>query len=275
MGPSQDLHSTVWVLPAFPPQPLCLQLHHQSWSSCIAQQHMAPNATLLHCTTPDHLSIVTLSNFEAEEHPLRNLRQSAVDRLSSPVQIIGQTYTTDYVSRWRKNSTLPREHIRWRDCPRNYRKNQDRAPPASDHIYETIDDEVVEKYDPCSGWERKSSVRSNQNIISSLTAVLTGSPRPRHLPLLRDTYLRPQVAYSGIHSPTDSERSSSSLMDGRRVSSSTSPEITSSPGYEANDSQFLQSLPNLRSANGVNGEFSHVSKYPSDNTVLAGADDKD
>lgn len=60
----------------------------------------------------------------------------------------------------------------------------------------------------------------DRTILGSLTAALTSSPRARHLPIIGDSCLRQQVAYSGIKSPSDSERSSSSLMDEERTESS-------------------------------------------------------
>ncbi|XP_022255617.1 latrophilin Cirl-like, partial [Limulus polyphemus] len=109
---------------------------------------------------------------------------------------------------------------------------------------------------------------------STLPAALTSSSRPRHLPIFQDGYLRPRVAYNGINSPTDSERSFNSLVNDRGIislsSSSQHNSNTSSLSPELRpESELLQSLPNLKTSERTdNSAFSNVLKFPSDNTAL-------
>lgn len=186
-----------------------------------------------------------------------------------------------------------------------------RRRKLQEHIYEVVDDEDalsgttadvgrlpsasqrvasnrgVPVFDPRANWERRSlgpsSVTSeNAKLFASLSAVFSGSPRGRHLALLREGCFRSpsRAAYSGVPSSTDSERSSSSLMVDRSSSSPStdSRDVTDCPaGFRDSQRRTVQvdaeedtsgavdyprSMPNLQAPPEL-VSFSNVLKYPS------------
>lgn len=213
----------------------------QSWSSQKEQQSSEATPDNRNCATQGLPSIATVTtSYPGEEHPMRSWACGAWPPHGTPgcppyvaghwaSPPVGQGYPRDS---WRPPDLYTRTH--------------------PDHVYETIDEDPA----PMDAWrshslhhhqrtaprpsgqrsthnssyhslgraafERKaqkgSVVGNDRTILGSLTAVLTSSPRTRHLPLIGDasSCLRPQVAYSDIKTPSDSDRSSSSLMDDDR-----------------------------------------------------------
>ncbi|XP_040061759.2 adhesion G protein-coupled receptor L1 [Ixodes scapularis] len=234
-GPSQDagshqqglyVHANGVVLPYSSTQ--------QSWSS--QKEHESSEVTHdnRNCATQGLPSIATVTNsYQGEEHPLRSWicnawppaqQQEALQQPRGPPP-----------------DCLPYLQGHWPPAPYPPHSESSWKPPdaysRTDHVYETIDEEVPDSW-RCQSLQprhgpRQSSYRSlgrpaglnnvnaaaDRTILGSLTAVLTSSPRSRHLPIIGDSCLRQQVAYSGIKSPSESERSSSSLTEEERTES--------------------------------------------------------
>lgn len=171
-------------------------------------------------------SIATVTNsYQGEEHPLRSWICNAWPPQPPPPDCLPYLQ-----GQWPPPATQypARSESSWKPHLDPYSR--------TDHVYETIDEEAApeswrsQSLRPRQG-PRQNSYRSlgrtsvlanavnDRTILDSLTAVLTSSPRSRHLPIVGDSCMRQQVAYSGIKSPSDSERSSSSLMEEERTES--------------------------------------------------------
>ncbi|XP_022240201.1 uncharacterized protein LOC111085524 [Limulus polyphemus] len=166
------------------------------------------------------------------------------------------------------------------------------CPSRIDHVYDTVaTDSLTRHNNPLAGRNNAEEFSQPENrpikkihkiesvskccdhaFESSTMFPSLGSRRTQHLaPLFPEGYLHSQMAYSGISSPMDSDLSDSSLEHERyEISSSVSPDLVSTSSVDVEpDSQALQSLPNLHTWEGRSAPtFSHVLKYPSDNTVL-------
>lgn len=227
----------------------------QSWSSLKEHESSEVTQDTRNHATQGLPSIATVtSNYPCEEHPLHSWMCNAW-----PPPPASQGPPPDCLpytaAQWPPNHYNPRSNASddgsWKP-PDPYARN--------DHVYETIDEDAAtlpsghaqhhhhhQAQSGGDGWRTQphqagrhgtkqgGSYRSlgraamlnsvvapapDRTILGSLTAALTSSPRARHLPIIGDSCLRQQVAYSGIKSPSDSERSSSSLMDEERTESS-------------------------------------------------------
>ncbi|XP_075529492.1 latrophilin Cirl-like isoform X6 [Dermacentor variabilis] len=216
----------------------------QSWSSLKEHESSEVTQDARNHATQGLPSIATVtSNYPCEEHPLRswicNAWPPPAAQPAPPPDCLPYT-----AAQWPPNHQHPRSSASddgsWKP-PDPYSRN--------DHVYETIDEDAAQHHSQSGdGWRTQphqaggrhgpkqgGSYRSlgraamlnsvvapapDRTILGSLTAALASSPRARHLPIIGDSCLRQQVAYSGIKSPSDSERSSSSLMDEERTESS-------------------------------------------------------
>ncbi|XP_077500550.1 latrophilin Cirl-like isoform X2 [Amblyomma americanum] len=222
----------------------------QSWNSLKEHESSEVTQDTRNHATQGLPSITTVtSNYPCEEHPLRswicNAWPPPAASQGPPPDCLPYT-----AAQWPPNHYNARSNASddgaWKP-PDPYARN--------DHVYETIDEDAaapptaqqhnhpqsgdgwrtqphqVGRHGPKQGGSYRSLGRAamlnnvvapvpDRTILGSLTAALTSSPRARHLPIIGDSCLRQQVAYSGIKSPSDSERSSSSLMDEERTESS-------------------------------------------------------
>nr|XP_037287775.1 adhesion G protein-coupled receptor L1-like isoform X1 [Rhipicephalus microplus] len=204
----------------------------QSWSSLKEHESSEVTQDTRNHATQGLPSIATVtSNYPCEEHPLR----SWICNAWHPPQAAQPPPDCLPYTQWPPNNLRSSDDASWKP-PDPYSRN--------DHVYETIDEDAHHHSQSCDGWRTQpnqagrckqgGSYRSlgrpamlnnsmvapapDRTILGSLTAALASSPRARHLPIIGDTCQ--QVAYSGIKSPSDSERSSSSLMDEDRTESS-------------------------------------------------------
>nr|XP_054920459.1 latrophilin Cirl-like isoform X2 [Dermacentor andersoni] len=215
----------------------------QSWSSLKEHESSEVTQDARNHATQGLPSIATVtSNYPCEEHPLSwicNAWPPPAAQQAPPPDCLPYT-----AAQWPPNHHNPRscasDDGSWKP-PDPYSRN--------DHVYETIDEDAAQhhaqsgdgwrtqphqaggRHGPKQGGSYRSLGRAamlnsvvapapDRTILGSLTAALASSPRARHLPIIGDSCLRQQVAYSGIKSPSDSERSSSSLMDEERTESS-------------------------------------------------------
>lgn len=202
----------------------------QSWSSLKEHESSEVTQDTRNRATQGLPSIATVtSNYPCEEHPLRSWICNAWPPQAAQPPPDCLPYT-----QWPPNNPRSSDDASWKP-PDPYSRN--------DHVYETIDEDQHHSQS-CDGWRTQphqvgrckqgGSYRSlgrpamlnnsmvapapDRTILGSLTAALASSPRARHLPIIGDSCQ--QVAYSGIKSPSDSERSSSSLMEEDRTESS-------------------------------------------------------
>ncbi|KAL1424270.1 hypothetical protein MTO96_020342 [Rhipicephalus appendiculatus] len=205
----------------------------QSWSSLKEHESSEVTQDTRNHATQGLPSIATVtSNYPCEEHPLRSWICNAWPPQAAQPPPDCLPYT-----QWPPNNARSSDDASWKPAD-PYARN--------DHVYETIDEDAPAHHhsQSCDGWRTQphqvgrckqgGSYRSlgrpamlnnsmvapapDRTILGSLTAALASSPRARHLPIIGDSCQ--QVAYSGIKSPSDSERSSSSLMDEDRTESS-------------------------------------------------------
>ncbi|XP_022237107.1 adhesion G protein-coupled receptor L1-like isoform X2 [Limulus polyphemus] len=278
------------------PPPNAISGHHTLaqglWRS-IKEQQKENQVDIMDATTPD-LPFIPMVGFRAHDHVVRNTRLGNKFGLCSELNSENGYFCSSF-STSRKYSDREQELRNEATSSVYYFR--------PNHKYETIDQEfTINNYrlrprvepecdnefgllaacdiaieNPSKHRPMKQHESGPENAAkSALSVALTSSTRSRNLSLFRDGYLRPHVAYSGINSPTESERSFSSLVNDQSSvslsSSSSSPHKSSSnsPSHETGaENKLLQSLPNLETSEEYGfSTFSNVLKFPSDNTAL-------